>query len=68
MVWDEATKGFVNHIEEFGPCAGAAGNRECRGQMVSSVTAADVWRWDLEKETEAVLMRSEAEKASENRN
>lgn len=41
-------KGFVNHTEEFGPCAGAAGNRECHGQMVSSVTAADGWRRDLE--------------------
>lgn len=48
MVRDQATKGFVNHTEEFGPWAGAAGNRECHGQMVSSVIAADVWRRDLE--------------------
>ena len=68
MVWDQATKGFVNHTEEFGPCAGAAGNTECCGQMVSSVTAADVWRRDLENETGAVLTRSETEKSSENRN
>lgn len=67
MVRDQATKGFVNHTEEFGPCAGPAGNRECHGQMVSSVTAADVWRRDLENETREVLMRFETEKSSDDR-
>ena len=57
----------MNHTEEFGPCAGAAGNRECHGQMVSSVTAADVWRRGLENEAGAVPTRFETEKSSDDR-